>query len=291
MGKNTFNLPFVNVQDNKYPFIEGAIVDKDGQVLEGYFLIDSGSVPNMLNSGFVKYLDTKAISGNKIQVTGVDNIGEACSMVKMEIELDGVRTNEDFYVSQNINFEKYFEDVVLFGILGTSFLIKHRMVIDYENECLKTAALEPISLDEKSFFFPIEYGVDTYNAPIVGLVNGGSKYLCMLDTGCTENIIAEGVMPGLKQCRRIEEKSEFGGISGVEETELAMVSFLLLSMDKTGKFCLVEHEDECQILLGHEFLFNGDDRNLPSISGLLGGNFMLKRKWVLDFGNMAIYAK
>lgn len=291
MEKKTINLEFVNVYDNKFPFVIGAFRAKNGQMLDGYFLIDTGSGNNMLNREVERLLGKETFTDKKLGVNAIDRKGEVCPIVDIYMELDGFQSTESFSISQNLDFSCNLGKNRVIGILGSEYLLKHRLVVDYEKGCLRSSDLESITLADKSFFFPMEYGLEWYGIPVVGFVKGDDQYVCVADSGSQQSLIADGALEGVHCCENIEGVGEVKGISGNMQTGYAWITFSLLSLaQKTDETKLVQQESLFQILLDHKCIAHSNQKDCPPISALLSHDFMLRRKWILDYGMQAIYA-
>lgn len=291
MGKETINLPLYGVHHYYHPIVEGAFLAKNGQMLHGFFMIDTGSSENILNKDVERLLGSDTFIDDTQRIGALECKGETCPIVNVCVELDGNRSNERFCISQNIVFSDYYGKNRIIGILGSIFMIKHQLVLNLNEECLRTAIIESISLEDKSFFFPMEYGMHHYRIPVVGIVNGKEEYVCVADTGSTLNLIAERALTGFGNYEKLEGDGIVAGVYGKKEISYAEVSFSLFSIgEQTGETRLVTKEDVFQVLPNRDCIHNPEDGEHPPIYGLIGARFMLEQKWILDFGNLAIYA-
>ena len=290
MEKHTFRLPLIEVKINRFPFVEGAFMAKNGKMLEGFFLIDTGSETNLLNREVERFLSGDAYTDEKLQINAVDNKGEECSILNIEIELDCVRSNERFCIPQNIDFKEQFGENRIIGIIGSSYLREHKLVLDYESECLCAASDKEVSLEDLSFACPMSVGLKTHGIPIVAFMKDGEEYFCVPDSGAEDGLFADGAFKGVNSYEMLDAKGTVSGVSGTDETGFAKLSFSLISADEEGNMNnLVEYEDITQVLSDHEYVAN-DGKRFP-ISALLSTKFMLRNKWILDYGNLAIYSR
>lgn len=289
MDKETINLPLYGLHDYYHPIVRGSFLAKNGQMLEGFYMIDTGAAENMLNKEVVRLLGSETATDETCKVSAVDNKGEVCSIVNICVGLDEHRSNERFCISQSVNFTDHFGKVRIIGLLGANFLTKHQLVVDLKEECLKTATINPVSPEGKSFFFPMEFGMHYYQTPVVGFVNGDDEYVCIADTGCDISVIADGAMKGIGNFEKLEGRGNVTGVAGTVDIHYAKVSFSLLSIT-VGEPRLVDKQDIFQVLPDHEYVADYKDGKRPPISALLGAKFMIEQKWILDFGNQVIYA-
>ena len=290
MTKETFHLPMINVSENRFPFVEGAFKAKNGQMLKGYFLVDSGSMANMLSKELEQLVGDEAYTGEKQGIGAVDRKGEVCPVVNIEIEMDGMQSKERFCISYNIDFVKTFGDHSIFGIIGIDYLLKHKLVLDFENQCLRSVSDENIELTDLSFLCPMKVGIEAFGSPVVAFVKDGEEYFCVPDSGTDNSLIADGAFKGVISHEMLDARGSVSGISGTNETGYAKASFSLISVDDTGKMGrMVEREEVFMVLPEHEYIFQEENR-LP-VSALLSTPFMLRNKWILDFGQLGIYSR
>ncbi len=290
--KDNIYLPLIHIEETPYPIVEGALMCKDNEMLSGYFIIDTGSVENILNYDMAKYISRDMVTEKKQMVCAINGAGENCIISNVTIDLDDNSSCEQFCISQKLDFEKYFGPNRILGLLGSCYLRKHHLAVDFAKKCLRTAAREPIMLDEMSFLFPMQLGMQTYGIPVLKFIKDDTDYFCVADTGCALSMLSEKGKEGVFCCEKSDGKGRVEGISGAAETIHTSASLSLLSVgDRIDRIRLVETEDNFQILQGYEYIVSYNNEQIPSISALLSTHFMLKRKWILDFSNEVIYAK
>lgn len=286
------NLAFFHIQELNFPFVEGAFRCKNGKYLDGYFLIDSGSSQNVLNGRVQRLLNEDCIIKSSHKITSVDNEGEVCPMANIDIALDECKCNETFCISNGLNYNDLFGRNRIIGILGSNFLLKHDLSLNFQDKCLCTSAIDEHDDAPLSFIFPMDYGLKTYGVPVVGFVKDDNEYLCIADSGCNESTIAQySVEDGMTMISKSEEKNYVTSINGTSQTSIAKVKFNLLSLGKKkGETTLIEAEDYINILPDRRYIATNDNENIPSLSGLLSTRFMLSQKWILDYKLRIIYA-
>ncbi len=286
----TINLSFVHIKELKVPIIEGAFVDKNGQLQFGYYIVDTGAVDNILNDTIIPMLGEDSITNKSDRMYGIDDHCEIASVYNMKTMIGGFISQEEFTVSHNLNLGKHFGVESIIGLLGSRFLYKHQLVVDFEKECLRSSDSEKISQSGKSFFFPMNLGMRFFGSPVVGYVKDNIEYFCIVDTGCSLSTLTDKGMEGAIVCEDHNKKGKAEGLSGNIETKHARISLSLYSYgDLEGDAKVVETEDEFQIISGRDYIIPVKE-GVPSISGLLSTEFMLKRNWILDYENLVIYA-
>ena len=169
---------------------------------------------------------------------------------------------------------------------------KHHLVLDFAEKCIRPSLQAPLCLDDKSFIFPMGYGLKTYGIPVVGIVKDNEELLCIPDSGCNISLLTRDAMErGAISSSCEEGTSLVEGIFGSVEATLAKVTFSLLSIGKKeGETVLKTDTDTFQILDGRKHIATHHDENIPPISGLFSTDYMLQKKWILDFGTGVIYS-
>lgn len=124
---------------------------------------------------------------------------------------------------------------------------------------------------------------------------GKVEALCFLiDTGATHNVLFSHVYEGLKKelgdeftevfKKTIEEKQHIMGIEGSRtETHIVEATFNIEGIDYTSTFCILDTPDSIKIV--------AEETNGIQIHGVLGIQFLIENKWVLDFKNFKIRTK
>ena len=283
------NLPLIYFQN--FPFVEGAFRCKNGSMLTGFFLIDTGSAQNIFNCEAIHTLPT-AMDGEKLRISGINNQSEICQQVSIEVQLDNNTSQEDFYISQTIHFEKMFGKNRIIGILGASYLIKHDLVLNYEQNMLHTSDPEVFKNTEMDFTFPMGFGLKSYGVPLVGFEKDDNCFYCVADSGCNVSAITQkAIEEGADSCSWYDENSTVTGVGGAVNTRMADVCFSLLSLgNKEGEFVHKVVSMIFNVWDGDAYICKGNNDTETGISALLGNDFMFKNKWILDFSRGVIYS-
>lgn len=291
MMEKEFKVPLISLQQVKYPFVEGSFRAKNGKMLNGLFLVDTGSDNSIFNYKAKHLLGEDIISTQKQNVTAMYNEGEYCPIANIDIMVGDQVSNECFIISQNLDFEKKFSGALIIGVLGIQYLVKHKLILDLETEVLSDKGFNPDKDEAYSFFFPMEYGIKTYNIPIVGMLNNDKEYLLVADTGCDLSVMAATALKeGMLNYEITKERGIVEGIAGVKETQYADAKFELLSLgDEKGKTKLVPYNEIVQFV-EENFIATHPDGETPPLSGLLSNEFMIRNKWILDFKYGVIYS-
>ena len=126
----------------------------------------------------------------------------------------------------------------------------------------------------------LSYGICKTKLPII-LVEIGDKHLCfILDTGSTCNLIDSTVVKYFKDI--VEPVGDYC-ISGIEGTK-HKVDMITLPFNFEGqvykpKFCVRPLLDAFKSI---------EDESGIQVHGLIGTDFLLKNKWIIDFNELKI---
>ena len=291
MEKNNI-LPLYHVDEINFPFIEGSFIGKSGKVIEGFFLIDTGSTHNIFNFRAQHTLDESSYLSGKQNVTAVDNKGEECPLINLNIQVGNIECEEHFCVSQNVDFRQYFGKNRIIGVLGVNFLMKYGLVLDFEQKCLRTSDMQPVCLEDKSFIFGMNYGLNSYGIPIVGLINKDKVYLCIVDSGSNMNVLTQLALENATQnIQSTDEEGSLGGLFGEIDSSISQAEFCLVSSVSSKEMNILKDKSFFQVLAGRQYIASMEDNKTQVIDGLLGTEYLLQRKWVLDFGLHIMYSR
>ena len=121
----------------KYGLILMSIYIKDKQAV---MLVDTGSIGNVIDINFVKDLDIDLPTPIKSKMSGFNSCNEFeySELIINDVLIENVfKTNIDFKVLDLEHTIKTFNDdygIKFTGILGSDFLNKNKIIIDYKNK-------------------------------------------------------------------------------------------------------------------------------------------------------------
>lgn len=139
---------------------------------------------------------------------------------------------------------------------------------------------------------PILWSLQKAYMPLV-VTHGKVEALCFLiDTGATHNVLFSHVYEGLKEelgdeftevfKKTIEEKQHIMGIEGSRtETPIVEATFNIEGIDYTSTFCIFDDSNT-------NAMEQVQEETGIQIHGILGIQFLIENKWVLDFKNFKI---
>lgn len=258
----------------------------------GAMMIDTGSVNCILNKSVLPYLDEgAAIEGKIMKIHSVQGKGVNCQGYSLSFRIGNGVFSDTFYVNKDMDFDQMF-DCPFIGIIGHEFLRNNNIVLDYETETLhaSTGSIEG-NPEDYAFFFPMSYGLKQYNIPVVGLVYGDKEYLMVADSGANDTVITKHLMDDAGIC--INPLGNAGAVTsftaGTLESALFDVALSIISVGGTPESPkLYTKNDKAQVISNYQHIMEGlkdaEGNDLMPISGMLSSSFMLRNKWVLDFG-------
>ena len=294
-----FTAKLINIEETKFPIIKAAFKGKDGKIYIGFMIIDTGSVNCILNKSVLPYLDDSAvIEGKKKKIYSVQDKSMECQGYSLSFRIGNGKFSDTFYVNMDMDFDQML-NCPFIGIIGHEFLRNNNIVLDYETETLhdSTGSIE-VNPEDYEFLFPMSFGLNQYNIPVVGLVYGDKKYLMVADSGANDTVITKHLMDEAGIC--VKHLGNDGTLTCFStdtlETSLFVVTLSIFSLGGTSE-CpkLYTKNDKAQVIGNCQHIMEGlkdaDGNDLMPVSGLLSSEFMHRNKWVLDFGTCMMYQR
>ena len=131
------------------------------------------------------------------------------------------------------------------------------------------------------FSFPIEYGLEKTGLPLM-LTSGKLKNICFLiDTGSTHNVLFDFVYNHFKdEFKLLEGAYRTMGIEGhYKETPIIEATFNFEGIDYTSTFSVLDASDTIKQV---------QEETGVQIHGVLGVQFLIENKWIVDFEKLEI---
>ncbi|WP_419026956.1 hypothetical protein [Culturomica massiliensis] len=129
--------------------------------------------------------------------------------------------------------------------------------------------------------FPIAYGLEKVDLPLI-LTSGKLKNLCFLiDTGSTHNSLFDFVYNHFKdEFKLLEGTYRTMGIEGhYKETPIIEATLNFEGIDYTSTFSVLD---------ASEAIKQVQDETGVQIHGVLGVQFLIENKWIVDFEKLEI---
>ena len=289
-----FECPLVDFDIVDYPMIMTTFVSKSGKVVGGAFMIDTASRHNIMNENIMGILpDNCLLYDGTMKLTSFSGDGVQGKEVHLDFCIGEKQFKERFYAAQGLSFDSVFGEHVVLGILGVEFLVKHGLALDFENRTLHSSSMinKRIELPDYTFFFPQEYGFSKYGLPVVGMVKNDKEYVCLVDSGSNLNTTTNYVLnDGGITSKHTGMKSSLTSVAGTKITDLMTVNFDLLSIgDKIGEVKTNNYSTEFQVINNSKYIIDGS-KDIPPVSAIIGAEFLLENKWVIDFSSGAVFS-
>ena len=298
MEKMKFETKLKTLKTNNSPLIKAAFQGKDGNVYFGIMLIDTGSFDCILNKSVMDLLDDSAVrKGDSKNISTIQGESNECYAVDFTFKMGNNQEFSDvFYVSEASDFDQIL--VGMIGIVGSKFLIRHQLTLDYAKEMLYTSDGTFTHPDNCEFFFPMEYGFKNYGIPVVGISSGENEFIMLVDSGADKTVMTSHMIDeaGLPNGNVISNGILTLFNNRQIKTTIKNVEFSLLSVGGTEddpKLC--SYEDNVQVIDEPPHIMENfkdpEGEELPPISGMLSSSFMYRHKWILDFKTGIVYSK
>ena len=131
------------------------------------------------------------------------------------------------------------------------------------------------------FSFPITLGIQKAGLPLI-LTSGKLKNICFLiDTGSTHNSLFDFVYDHFKdEFKLLDQTQNLMGIEGhYKETPVIEATFNFEGRDYTSTFSVLE---------ANEAIKRIQDETGVQIHGVLGVQFLIENKWIIDFNKQEL---
>lgn len=129
--------------------------------------------------------------------------------------------------------------------------------------------------------FPLNYGLNKTGLPLI-ITSGKLKNLCFLiDSGSTHNSLFDFVYNHFKgEFKLLEETCRTMGIEGhYQEVPMIEATFNFEGKDYTSTFSVLEANDAIRKV---------QEETGVQIHGVLGIQFLMENKWIIDFNKLEL---
>lgn len=255
MTEKRFEAKLVEVNKVKFPLVRAAFKGKNGKAYIGFMLIDTGSVFSILNKSIIPLLDVESIRReSQKSILSIQSASSTCYEVDLTFKMGGEKFDDVFYVNDNFDFDKVFDRFI--GIIGNSFLRKHKLTLDYSTETLRTSNGEISAPKDYEYFFPMNFGLQCYDVPVVGLVNNDKEFVLVADSGANNTILTQHVVQDAALANGTNVSK--GSVSRVNnapmDSTIQGINLFLLSIGGTKedpKIC--KYTDEVQVITSSKY--------------------------------------
>lgn len=137
---------------------------------------------------------------------------------------------------------------------------------------------------KQNFSFPISYGLSKTGLPLIPVIVGDYALCFIIDSGATLSLLDSSVADRLGDLANKNNKNSIIlGIDG-KHRELEHSTTLSFQIDEYT----FTHTFDCESLF--EALIKIEIESDIQVHGILGNDFLLKNKWIIDFEKLEIYS-
>lgn len=76
--RQNINAPIFSISNQNVTFVEGLFRSKDGKMISGYFLVDTGSSDNSLSPAVMDWIGSDCITEEIREMAAINEEGEKC---------------------------------------------------------------------------------------------------------------------------------------------------------------------------------------------------------------------
>ena len=287
------NMNFVNFENLGYPLVEATLHTRKGDYV-GYFVVDTGSTDNLVSFSMREFLNLdNLVEDMRHTIKGIGDL-EDCDNYQLSFSAGECTFQEVFAFHKNFDLTNYIVGSEhMLGVLGSNFLKKHNLVMDYATLSLHSPIREDVpSAEECQFRFPLDYGLDLVGISLLGIAKDSDhSFLMVADTGCNRSTITQHCIEsgGFQS----SEATDYYMVQGVDRkgkiAEMKEVSIGLITMDENNDTTIIDHEMKFLVVSKQDYLCVLDE-DAP-IAGLLGNDFLFDNKVILDYNLRCIYSR
>ena len=124
--------------------------------------------------------------------------------------------------------------------------------------------------------------LDLTGLPVITFYQGKNKFNFLFDTGATNSVIDNRMLPNIKHTLIENATCEVYGIEGNVQT----VNFVTIQFERE-----LDYSDDFQVVDMSAAFDQVKAETGVTISGILGNTFFQKYKYVLDYNKMVCYSK
>ena len=277
-----------------HSFINATVKLQD-TIKDGYFMIDTGVSDSILNLHFFKDDHFSNVTKKDRLIftsSGTTKVTER--HINGTIETDGIHFTVNFDM-QDLPIPMFLDDEMnILGILGIDFLVKNRMVIDYEKRNLHVATDQDMQYSNHySIVAQFIYGLNHYGVPTVCISNGEDDKVMLeiLDTGSNINSICMSAKERLSfKAKTIqhEEKASFYSIDKERKADRCVLKFGLMCQ-REGQLIYLPMNSEYYIN-ADATAYIDEDNEYP-VEGILGNDFLFANKCIINCATGYLYSR
>ena len=137
---------------------------------------------------------------------------------------------------------------------------------------------------DNNISFPISFGISKVGLPLVPIMIGDYALCLIIDTGSTLSLLDSSVADRLGDLAK--NKNSNNCIVGIDGRYTQIEKSVDLTFN-IGKHSF-SHSFSCESLF--EALIKFELESDIQVHGILGNDFLLKNKWIVDFNRLEVYS-
>ena len=290
----------IRVENDYFPFVQIEFANKDGNLVKGCFLLDTGSTGNWLFADakdFLSPTDKNTEILETVHTLSEDVVSD--EHYNFSFNIGSRNFKENFLFIDTFSFFNVGERKV-FGLLGNGFMKKHRLSLDFNNYVMfetQEVDYETIDADKYSYIFSINKGLNTLGLPTVYMMGKEDYHILLLDSGSDNNVLSKKlVSEGNISCSLTDKCDSVKCLNGGELMPVANVDLSLIGLTNGDEGTLINHSMVVRLSKKNiiDKIYTGDkesDEQFKPISGIIGCPFISKQGWTIDFVNDLVYVK
>lgn len=290
------NIPFEDFatrNNESHAIVKASFISKDEKNIDGYFIIDTGTTSNVLFNTKVESLNFDRIEASN-ESTVISSIKDLDSvLLNVKFVLGNVEFSELFHLIDTditeIIDDKY-DGYNILGIIGSTFLLKHGFVLDFNKNSLYSSIVPREDINEADYqFIHLRFNRAT-NVPIIYWVSQDNSTLfpCLLDTGADNSVTTKFILDKLGY--KYEEtgtKNDLILVGGDIHAEENKIAYKLLGENKGADKYLTQNFDaNINVTSDRELIIDTEE---ILVSAILGYNDIRAMKMIIDFKNLFAY--
>ena len=163
---------------------------------------------------------------------------------------------------------------ILLAFCFIYFLYIHKQAIkEYEN----------LIFNQKGEFVNVKSSIETLRIPIINAEIEGKKYNFIVDSGSDRSLIFKSILDSVKDKTYLEKGIRVTTIN--DKTDVNPVCRVSLSIKNN-----VLSDDFIELKDSVSFTAIENTYGIK-IDGILGGTFLIKNKWIIDYDNLVVWIK
>lgn len=252
----------------------------------GKLQIDTGATCNHLVRKHLDSLTVDPLEDNGIKVQS------SCAVVKqwntrMRFEIGNIVYHESFGVLEEEN-DIPAEDNEIIGTLGVFFLMKHRLILDFERGVLRfNKSLQPRRPRGCDFVFDIYWALNMTRQPLIDCFVNGKSFSCLVDSGGLNFISYDMLMRSGFPCENREEKRHVWGVGYNTDTDTWRLKINFCTyIDTHTDFSVVSITDDFNVLPAAN-KFEKQEKDILTI----GHDLLWEDGWIIDVWAGTIYRR